>query len=255
MLIEDVAILIDSRRSSALSDLQRKLSEEADLLSAKVAASIAASRVGEDAGLSRGSKEILAIERAFQAAVDASDYYPTLLAFVGSFAEQIDDFELVHEHLPPARDLLTEEDSDALSDQVAAAALALETKVTSVQIELRQFLSRSLGDADVSELVQRTCAIVRRVSEVMPIAKDQWNTWFRLLSSLAFKRAEERGLKLRYAYVGLRGRSTRKFCARLSSRDDYTLDEVSSMSNGQVGGALVNGGGYGCDHVWIGEAR
>lgn len=63
--------------------------------------------------------------------------------------------------------------------------------------------------------------------------------------------AERAGLTL-YKYLGPDDDVTRPFCGALLTRDPpiYSIDEIDSMDNGQLGDVLVTGGGYNCRHQW-----
>jgi len=199
---------------------------------------------------------VLAIEDVFQESLNVSDYYPTVLAFVESFADQVSDFDSMHEGTPPSSRVLTPGDRDMLSSQASVAVAILEGHSTQgVLNELRQLLARSLGSVlRLSELAQEINAIVRKMSHVGPIGKDQANLWHRLLCSLAYRRVEEQGTKLAYTYAGPRTSSTRGFCSKLLSGNPLTLGEVAALDNGQTQDAFLNGGGFGCSHFWFGEA-
>ena len=199
---------------------------------------------------------VLTIEDVFQESLNVSDYYPMVLAFVESFADQVSDFDSMHEGTPLSSRVLTSGDRDVLSSQASVAVAILEGHSTQgVLSELRQLLARSLGSVSgLSELAQEINAIVRKMSRVGPIGKDQCNLWFRLLGSLAYRRVEEQGTKLVYIYSGPKTSSTRDFCSKLLSNNPLTLGEVTALDNGQTHDAFLNGGGFGCSHFWFGEA-
>lgn len=201
----------------------------------------------------KNSRKILAIEDVFHRAIRFSNYYPTILAFVESFADQADEFDALHEGTPISSDVLAADDRELLYDQTGAAVSVLEGLPTHVGQELRQLLSRSLGESELAELVSGTCAIVRKASRVEPMGRDQCNTWFRLLSSLVYRRIEGQGTKLTYSYAGAETKATREFCSKLLASGPLSLAEVSALDNGQTQDAFLNGGGYGCDHFWHGE--
>jgi len=199
--------------------------------------------------------KILAIGDAFQESLDRSNYYPTILAFVSSFVGQVDDFDSLHEGTPLSSGILASEDRDVLSHQAAIAVAVLEDHSAQVGAELRQSLSRTLGDVELRSLTSETCAIARKMSRVGPIGKDQCNLWFRLLGSLVYRRVENQGTRLAYTYAGARTKSTRGFCSRLLAGGPLSLGEIAALDNGQTPDALLNCGGYGCNHLWFGESQ
>ena len=199
------------------------------------------------------ARRVLTVEDVFQRSLDASDYHPTVLAFIGNFVDQVDEFEELYQGVSLSTDVLTGEDRDVLSSQAAVAVTVLEGYPAQVCNELRQLLARSLGESRLTELVSEVCTVVRKVSHVGPMAKDQVNLWFRLLGSLVYRRIEERGTKLSYTYVGPETKSTRGFCSKLLAGGPLNIERISALDNGQTSDVLLNGGGYGCNHFWFGE--
>jgi hypothetical protein len=118
-------------------------------------------------------------------------------------------------------------------------------------LNLQQFLARSLGEAGIEELVKGVSDVVRKMSDVEQLAKDQLIIFFRSISSLVYRKVESGGTKYLYKYVGPTRGSTRGFCSDLAGGRSYSLEEIAALDNGQVPGVLSNGGGYGCDHFWI----
>lgn len=199
------------------------------------------------------ANKILAVEDVFQSSLNSSNYYPTILAFVETFVDQVDEFDALHEGTSLSSSYLINEDRNILSHQASIAVAVLEGHSVQVVQELRQYLSRSLGDISPSSLASGACAIVRKVSRVEPLGRDQCNIWSRLLSLLIFRRVEGSGKRLRYTYVGPKTKSTRGFCSKLLAGGPLSLDKISALDNGQTSDVLLNGGGYGCNHFWFGE--
>ena len=198
-------------------------------------------------------EKILALEDVFQHSLNSSSYYPTILAFVESFVDQVDEFKALQASSLLSTSTIAEGDRDILAGQGATAAAVIGGHSAQVCNELRQFLGRSLGALRLSELVDGACAIVRKVSRVGPIARDQLDLWFRLYCSLIYRRIEERGTRLSYSYAGPVTKATRDFCSKLLAGGSLHLDEISALDNGQTSDAFLNGGGYGCNHFWLGE--
>ena len=252
---EKIDAHINRVESSSLS-FERQVVGEVDAVVADVSAHILktlSTRKGVVEQSPENASKILAIEDIFQGSLNSSSYYPTVLAFIETFVDQVDDFDALHEGAHISSGILTGNDREVLSHQAANAVAVLEGHSEQVSQELRQYLSRSLGDMTLSSLVSGACVIARKVSRVEPIGKDQSNVWFRLLSSLVYKKVEERGTKLSYTYVGPKSRSTRGFCSKLLAGGPLKLDKISALDNGQTSDALLNGGGYGCNHFWLGE--
>ena len=245
-----------NRVESSSLGFERQVAGEVDAVVADVFVHILktlSTRKGVVEQSPENASKILAIEDVFQESLNSSSYYPTILAFVETFIDQVDDFDALHEGVRISSSILTTDDREVLSHQAANAAAVLEGHSEQVSQELRQYLSRSLGDVPLSSLVSGACAIVRKASRVEPIGKDQGNLWYRLLSSLVYKKVEERGTKLNYTYVGPKTRSTRGFCSKLLDGGPLSLDKISALDNGQTPDVLLNGGGYGCNHFWFGE--
>lgn len=238
---------------------ERRVASEVDVVAADVSAHVL-DTLRVHGGVVKQSREnvvkVLAIEDVFQESLDSSEYYPTILAFVESFVGQLGDFDSLHGGISPSTSAMTGEDRGVLSNQAAVAVAVMESHQAQVLGELRQYLSRSSGEIEVGSLVSGACAVVRKLSQVGPIGKDQCNLWYRLLSSLVYRRVEMRGTKLTYTYAGPGvKKSTRDFCSKLLSGSPLTLGEVSELDNGQTQDALLNGGGFGCSHFWFGEPQ
>ena len=230
--------------------------QEVDSVVGDVLAHLAKVRLTQDGLVAQSPKNassILAIEGIFQKSLNSSNYYPTLLAFVENFVDQVDNFDTLHSAGLLSSDILADGDRDVLAQQASVAVAVLEGHSAQVAQELCKYLSVSLGEIKSSTLSSEVNAIVRKMSHVGPIGKDQCNTWYRLLSSLIFRRAEERGTKLSYTYVGQKTKSTRGFCSKLLAGGPLSLEKISALDNGQTSDALLNGGGYGCNHFWFGE--
>jgi len=207
------------------------------------------------------ARKILAIEDVLKMSLYSSNYYPTILAFVESFVEQVEDFEEFYNEASRSfpsfsgetfsRLVLTEEDKEVLSNQGAAAVAAFEGSFDQTTNELRQLLARVLGESNIGLLVKDVSGIIRRMSNVEPMAKDQLMVFFRTIGSLVYRRIESTGRVLKYTYVGPSDKKVRGFCsAMLHSGREYTMEEIAHLDNDQVVGVFDNCGGYGCRHWW-----
>jgi hypothetical protein len=199
------------------------------------------------------AKAILSVADTFGQVLESSDYYPTILAFVSLFVDQVDEFQTFFHEMPIAADSmpLNEDDREVLANQAAAAVGVLDGVSARTHLNLQQFLARSLGEAGIEELVKGVSDVVRKMSDVEQLAKDQLIIFFRSISSLVYRKVESGGTKYLYKYVGPTRGSTRGFCSDLAGGRSYSLEEIAALDNGQVPGVLSNGGGYGCDHFWI----
>lgn len=202
---------------------------------------------------------IRGIEDIFNRALSMSGYYSVMQAFVATFADQIDEFRTFYDELQvqfglPAM-ILTTDDRAVLVEQAGAAVAALESAVLTSSYSIRQLTARSLGGIEVDILVQGVTDIIRKLSNVVPMAKDQLIVFFRLVGSLVYKNVEAAGYKVRYTYVGPSDEKVRDFCANLvDSNANYSRAEIDDMDNGQVPGVFENGGGYNCRH-WFEMVR
>lgn len=55
-------------------------------------------------------------------------------------------------------------------------------------------------------------------------------------------------------YVGPLDDATRPFCEEILNSKDlpiYTVEEIQSMDNGQLGDVFTSCGGYNCRHEWV----
>ncbi len=197
------------------------------------------------------ARKTLAIEDVFKKSLDASEYYPTVLAFVTNFADQVGEFTDFYGEMSKGLRIpdmeLKDGDYDVLSHQAGVAMSTLEGYPMKVTFELRQLLARSLGESNVSELVQGISDVIRKMTKVGPIAKDQLVIFLRLVGSLVYKNVEDLGHSLTYAYVG--SEPTRDFCSSLFGKH-LTREEIATLENDQFPNVMVSGGGHGCGHWW-----
>lgn len=245
-----------SKVASLAINLESQLSREVDVVVGDVSvhvANVMATYQGVIRQSSANARRVLAIEDVFSRSLSASGYYSTILTFVENFANLLDDFASLYEDSRLSSVVLTNEDFEILSHQAAAAISVLNVHCERAKHDLRRLLSRSLGESKVTQLVSEVCAIVRKTSGVGPMAKDQVNLWFRLLSSLVFRRMEEQELVLLYKYVGPKMEGSRQFCSNLLYGLTLTRGQVLELDNGQMPNVLLNAGGYGCNHFWFAE--
>lgn len=257
MLLQDTIEAHASTILSAASTLVSRLSSPVDEVIAAVSAYVAknTSRVNDAVERSPdNAKAILEVENIFTDALGTSDYYLMLYAFVSSFIDQVDAFEAMYSEMATDLSLpamsLTDEDMDILANQGAAALAVLEGQVLRVNVDLRQFLARSLGESEIDTLVKGASDIIRRVTDVEPIAKDQLILFFRLVGNLVYRRIETSGMTLRYAYAGRKSKGSRGFCATMLDGRSHLMSDIAKMDNRQVANVFDNCGGYGCMHWW-----
>lgn len=242
---------------------EQKVSEEIDGVVASVSSFVVHSLKTQEGVVVQSpenAKRILDVDSVFKQALDTSEYYPNLLAFVGGFVDQVDEFMDLYEEM--RRDvrqshgaflpqvMFTDEDRELLSHQAAAAVVMLDGHSTQTLHELRQLLVRSLGESNIAELIKGISESIRKMTKVGPMAKDQLIVFFRSIGSLAYRRIESSGRILKYSYVGPQDKKVRGFCASLLGGSKFTRNEISAMDNGQVHGVFDNCGGYGCRHWW-----
>jgi hypothetical protein len=198
------------------------------------------------------SAAILHIDALFQKELNRSGFYAAVVALVSNFVDQVDEFRVLYEEMSSGLPemSLDENDSEVLANQAAAAMGALEGQVFKVNVDLRQLLTRSLGELKVSELVQGVNDVVRKLNRVEPIARDQLILFFRMVGNLVYSSVEETGRMAEYHYVGPDDDRARDFCSTLVGNRVYSRMEIDSMDNGQVAGVFSNCGGHGCRHWW-----
>lgn len=201
------------------------------------------------------SKAIRGVDKVFSEELSSSNYYATILAFVSMLSLQIDEFistySAAERSYPQLRGLfhLSDADSAVLADQAGATLQAAEAKALEAVVALRILSSRSLGGVLTSDLIESVSDIIRKVSEVEQMGRDQLTTFFRLVGNLVYSNLEELGLKPLYKFVGIRDSRNRPFCASLLDANIlYTREEIDAMDNGQLPGVFDNAGGYGCQH-------
>ena len=223
-----------------------------------IISSISRAKLDAFPGNSESVSEVLA---AFES-LHESNYFANILAFVGDFSEQVDAFKRIYSSDNPESSILTavlpsiqltSEDHEVLSDQAASSVSVFEGPRFQIRHELNSLLSRSMGDKNIPDLISRSSDIIRKLSNVEPLAKDQLILFFRVVAFLSYKRIEESGTKLSYSYVGPVGKNTRRFCLDVMSKEKFTFEEMQRFDNGQVGNAAINAGGYMCQHWWYAE--
>ena len=253
-------VMVDAHANRVISSVkyfESQIVSEVDLIVADISA-----RVVKELSHTRGGSRrirndamaVMSVERTFESLLNASNYYPLVLALVADFSNQIDEFSTFYGEMsrnlplpsaPPFGDAVA-----VLSDQSAAAVVALGGCAEQTKLRLRQFLSRSLNGSDEASFIGGVSAIVRKTSDVGTVARDQVMLFFRLIGSLVYSQIESFGKTLRYSYAGLGGRKHREFCALRSKGAPCTMNEIGEMDNGQVPNVLTNGGGWGCMHWW-----
>ena len=255
MLLQDLVEAHADRVSRSVADLEEKMAVEMDAVAARVS-SYALSVFPVTGKMSRHPADftdgVLAIEDEFGRVLVASGFNPLVLAFVSNFVGQVDEFATLYGEMGPGLPeiFLAEDDVEVLSNQAAAAILVIEGHSLRANLELRQLLSRSLGEPGALVLAEGISEIVRKVFRIGPVARDQVMLFFRNVGILAYRRGESLGKVLKYSCVGPMGGKHRKFCASLIGKGPFTREEIGAMDNGQVPGVFDNCGGYGCKHWW-----
>lgn len=242
------------------SRFQSQLSREVDLVIADISATAVASlrRFGGMVDQSpKNSKKVVSIAAQFDRAIERSNYYPTVVAFVSKLSDQIGEFEKLYSIMRPSLGLppmsLSDGDMEVLRNQAAASMAALDGRVLRARANLTHFLTKSLGELRATQLVRGVSDIIRKASLVEPIARDQAYSFFRTVGSLVYSKLESSGMVLLYSYVGVTAEGTRNFCKGLVEGDRRFLRrEIDDMENGQVPGVFHNAGGWGCQHWWAG---
>lgn len=208
----------------------------------------------------KNARRVLSLSNEFEQVLERSAFYPTVYAFVSSFTDQVDEFSNFYQDMRLGTGLsdmnLSDGDMGILSNQAAAAVSTLEGRVLRISSDLRHFLSKSLGESKVPELVGGISDIIRKLSNVEPIARDQLMSFFRIVGSLVYKNLEAFGHQLKFLYVGPLSESSRDFCRRLTENTrTYTRQEIDGLENRQIHSVFDNAGGWGCRHWWaIAEA-
>jgi hypothetical protein len=193
---------------------------------------------------------ILDFENVFHRELNRSGFYPSILALIETFVDQVDEFREMYAEMGDLPEVqLDSDDHELLGNQAAAAIGAIEGHVLRVGLALRNLLSRSLGEVNLSELVTGISTVVRRLNDVELVAKDQLILFFRMTGNLHYRTLEENGHQCRYVYVGPVDDKSRSFCSRLLGKE-LSRKEIDALDNGQLPGVFDVGGGYGCRHWW-----
>lgn len=239
------------RINSLVSVFSARVSQSVEEVVNSVVAHVSGLSV-EDGRLSQTQENataILGIEVVFQRALNVSGFYENILAFVANFSDQVDEFREMHAEMGLIPFSISQDGSDILAEQAGMAVAVLEAQVFKITAELRLLLSRSLGTLTLAELVQGTSEVMRRLTRVEPLARDQVILFFRMVGDLAYQSEEDAGGVLEYRYVGASNDSPRDFCSSLlGSNKSYSRVDILNMDNGQVAGVFHCGGGYGCMH-------
>jgi hypothetical protein len=245
-----------NRVETLITSFACQVSSEIDLVVAGVSAHLLETlklKDGKVRQIPDNSSAILGVENVFHSLLNKSSFYPAILALISSFVDQVDEFRemyaMMADGLPDMQ--LDEDDNEVLGNQAAAALGAIEGQVLKVGLDLRNLLARSLGEMGVSDLVQGVSDVIRKLTRVEPIAKDQLILFFRMIGNLVYRSVEEKGYVGKYSFVGPNDERSRDFCNKLSSGDKFFRHEIDSMDNGQIPGVFDTGGGYGCRHWWV----
>lgn len=254
--VADPAVASFSRAVDLLiKDFVIDLSHEVEQISGAVAEHLVGNIKTSDGAVlqnSENSQAILGAEAVFEHALDQYQAYPLVTALVSNLGDLAREFKNLHpDRLQQVQ--LEDDDREVLADHAASAMTIIEGEFQKVQLNLRRFLSRSLGDGQaLDQIVSGAITAVNRMNRVEPIVVDQVLTWLRLHGSIWFGRAEE-STELRYKYAGPFDESTREFCKKLLKQTPVTREEIQQLDNGQLPDAMVNAGGYGCRHFWLAE--
>lgn len=247
-----------ARIDTLTSEFSRQVSSEIDKVVEDVAAHVMRTldiKGGVIEQTRMNAVEIRLIENAFIASLNASGFHGIVQAFISQFPDQLDEFESLYNEMRDGTDLppiqFVEDDRAIISAQAGAALAAIESQTLRARADLRQLVSRFMGGIEVSELISGVSDIIRRLTLVVPIARDQLMVFFRLIGSLVYSNVENSGVLLRYAYMGDSDDRNRKFCAGLVGKGSFSRSEIDQMNNGQVAGVFENSGGYGCRHWWV----
>lgn len=182
----------------------------------------------------------------FRRALSRSEFYNSVVIFCSELKREIDEFEALME--PAIRELnlprfeVTQQAGTILSTQAGAVVSVMDVVAVTVGQDIRRFESRLFGGVSIDSIVSGISDIIRNLTKVVPIAKDQLMIFFRLSGWLWYRELRP----LNYAYVGS-AQSSREFCRSLSNRLT-TFDEIIALNNGQVPGVQFNGGGHNCMH-------
>jgi hypothetical protein len=197
--------------------------------------------------------ELASVGDTFERSLASSNYFPAILAFAAKFVDQVDAFEGMYSDMASGLGLpefvITDHGRSVLSEKAAEAVTSIEGVSRRVGLTLQRYLGRSIGEPMTQAMANGAIDIVRKTREVGLVARDSIMSWFRTLCGLVYRNLEDSGTRLRYAYVGSFVKDSRDFCSNLMGKV-LTLGEVDSLENGQVPGAMANGGGYGCVHFW-----
>lgn len=205
--------------------------------------------------LNKDRKDLNDLASIFQTELDSSDYYLVLQAFVSNFSIQVHAFGNFYRAMQDSRRLpsfsIPTKDRSSLAQHGANVLMVLERESHLAKATILDLVARSGGGVDEPLLVKGLSEGIRRLTRVVPIARDHQLLYFRMVGNSVYRSVEEQGVRLEYSYVGSRGETNREFCAKLlDSNRRYTREEILDMENGQVGDAFVGAGGHGCVHWW-----
>lgn len=251
--------MVDShsqRISSACQALKASIDEISGELSSRIVQDLTSTLAVSDGVVKQtsfNSSKILNIEGDFKRHLSESQYFPTVMAFMSEFNNQVDEFSLLYSGMSVGLGLpyvsLDSEDQETLLNQVGFAAMVIEGHAQSVSIDLVRSLSRLPGEPSVGQLINSTSESIRKMSKVDLIGKDQLTLFFRKVGCLVYRKVERSGLQVKYKYVGSRD-TERDFCKKISLGPALSSQEIGLLDNGQIPGSFENAGGYGCGHWW-----
>lgn len=195
--------------------------------------------------------KLVDVEKEFRSTLRKSGYEPCLTAFVSNYHEQISEFNLLYKMMTGTNPKYGEFGGQYLEKYLELSLQSLYHHSEIVASNLRAVLVGSLGSPSVEDLVNRISDCIRKLTRVVPKAKDQLVTFFRIAGNHAYMSLEEVSGKQVYMYVGSRPtENTRDFCDKLMrAKRAYTKSEIMQMDSQQID-PFSTCGGHGCMHWW-----